>query len=793
MELFPVLWLAVSATAPVLIVLCLWVAYVFHTYRRKWRTVDLFLLSVCCQDLVTALFCFGFSVLRLIGPKMAAAPCGFVLWGLAASRTFQLTTLASAVGDRLLTIRWPYRYRFSVRRNQIRYHVAVLAVIGVLIGVASAFARSSESMLECSLHPQLWDSRYTLFVLVLYGMLMACSVGMSVAMEVQRWQLGRKARLQQLRTATPEYGTTSTGSSVSSSSSKPLHVLGRQTSRRPYSPQVLCEAGVSEYRWTVVAVVTLLSFAVNHLPFLVMVVLGAYIDGFWSPWHDMAVVWLRLAQGFLFPLVLCVTDRHHWSALKKALQRRSASADFTGGDENRYRLYTGDAKSYIKHLGPVAPIGIVTNYKRSSANYGRVSKTRPGRSSSSRGSDRPRIPGLPPPSYLVQGIYNVDCVLDKAAYLRSCAVQLQHQQHLQQQHLQQQQQQQQLHSPGSPGSPLKRPLEDAGSCCSIDSAVKVHIPAVDYDSEKSRPDESERRHQAAVLTPQDLPAWIQQAQEEDHIYATLSDTLSLRSTVAGESCGTLSAPEEESDSDDAGSFTTDANDDFEFHDTRPCGGEVRMRPSTGSDVAYATYGVVQQHHSTEAGGGYGRIQKPTDPPPYQESCCNIAGSRNASYSMNDLDLIDKMEDGDDDQAEDGFRAPWRQPRSESLMSLYNPPAEQEPEVVAEDVLVKDPAITSDPYSLGQKVMEAIMKNGRSSFVIRRNYVRKAKKRIGLKKHKLVFDCEGIDDGFVAVRRFPFQQNRLGGINAIRRIGSPTSQWHVPAGPAGRLTVISEFI
>ncbi|KAL1421858.1 hypothetical protein MTO96_022776 [Rhipicephalus appendiculatus] len=590
MELFPVLWLAVSATAPVLIVLCLWVAYVFHTYRRKWRTVDLFLLSVCCQDLVTALFCFAFSVLRLIGPKMAAAPCGFVLWGLAASRTFQLTTLASAVGDRLLTIRWPYRYRFSVRRNQIRYHVAVLAVIGVLIGVASAFARSSESMLECSLHPQLWDSRYTLFVLVLYGMLMASSVGMSVAMEVQRWQLGRKARLQQLRTATPEYGTTSTGSSVSSSSSKPLHVLGRQTSRRPYSPQVLCEAGVSEYRWTVVAVVTLLSFAVNHLPFLVMVVLGAYIDGFWSPWHDMAVVWLRLAQGFLFPLVLCVTDRHHWSALKKALQRRSASADFTGAHAARlhelqythfiysgrpprtpvcvqsrttntsnnsestdeaspacpgpvaafrlvaprpvtrtgYRLYPGDGKSYIKHLGPVAPIGIITNYKRSSTNYGRVTKD---------------------PAWTHQFFESQRPAPDSG-----------------------------------PGSPLKRPLEDAGSCCSIDSAVKV-----------------------TMLTPQDLPAWIQQAQEEDHIYATLSDTLSLRSTVAGESCATLSAPEEESDSDDAGSFTTDANDDFEFHDTRPCGGEVRMRPSTASDVAYATYGVVQHHPSTDnnGGGGYG--------------------------------------------------------------------------------------------------------------------------------------------------------------------------------------------
>ncbi|KAH9377436.1 hypothetical protein HPB48_010030 [Haemaphysalis longicornis] len=682
----------------------------------------------------------------------------------------------------------------------------------------------------------------------------------------------------------------------------------------------------------------------------VMVVLGAYIDGFWSPWHDMAAVWLRLAQGFLFPLVLCLTDRHHWTALKKTLQRRSASADFTGGtrrklpsffstlwctvrfvrgqmtlfrmmvlapnsdladeytpryshhdvnmwglvnnllglsaaravktgllnnvsghqfsisaecssswyfgrgprtckylgsyrlatrphpsptsrrlsdgergyeeekvavyriwqveyrwvvrsdasflrspgkagDDNRYRLYPGDAKSYIKHLGPVAPIGIVTNYKRSSANYGRVSKSRPGRSSSSRASDRPRLPGLPPPKYLVPGIYNVDCVLDKAAYLRSCTVQIQHQQHLQQQHLQQQQQQQQCSD--SPGH-LKRPLEDAGSCCSIDSAVKVHIPAVDYESDKMRSDDdaAERRHSMALQ--QDLPAWIQ-AQEEDHIYATLSDTLSLRSTVAGESCATFSAPEEESDSDDAGSFTTDANDDFEFHDTRPCGGEVRMRPSTALDAAYATYGVVQDY--SENSGGYGRIQKPADPPPYQESCNSMAGSRNASYSMNDLDLIDKMDDGNEHADDDGFRTPWRQPRSESLMSLYNPPAEQDPEVVsADDVLAREHGgVTGDPYSLGQKVMEAIMKNGRSSFVIRRNYVRKAKKRIGLKKHKLVFDCEGIDDGFTAVRRFPFQQHRLGGINAIRRIGSPTSQWHVPVGPAGRLTVISEFI
>lgn len=729
MELFPILWLSISATSPVLIILSLWVIYVFHTYRRKWRTVDLFLLSMSCQDLVTALFCFGFAVLRLIGPRLGA-PCGFVLWGLTATRTFQLTTLASAVVDRVLTVRWPYRYRFSVRRNQIRYHIAVLATIGVLIGVAAVFARSSKLVEECSIHPNLWDTRYTIFVLVLYGMLMTGSMGMSLVMEVQRCHLGKKARLQQMRTTTPEYGTSSTGSSVSSSSSKPLHVLGRQTSRRPYNTQVLSESGVSEFRWTVIAVSTLLSFAFNHLPYLVLVVLGEFLEEFWTPWHDVAVICLRLGQGFLFPLVLCLTDRHHRTALKKALQRRSASADFTG-EESRYRLYLDDSKSYIKNFGPVAPLGIITNYKRSSFTYGKVTK-KPHRSSW-RSSSRRKKPPPSPPKYMVSGIYGTDCVLDKPSYLRS------HLQHLPTTHAQLQK-----------ASQLIR----TESCCSADSAVKVPIPAVDYDMDKAKMDVGED--------------WARR-DDEDHIYATLSDTLSLRSTVAGDSCATFSAPEDSDD--DAESFTTDANDDFEFHDTRPCGGEVRMRPSV-SATADSCYGTATADYPK---------QDEDSPPAYQETPSNLT-SCSGSYSMNDLDLIDSLEPCQE--------SPAKPSRSESLMSLYNPPSE---EGLSADELPTG-NYSSDQYSLGQKVMEAIMKNGRSSFVIRRNYVRRAKKRVGIKKHKLVFDCDGVEDGFTAVRRFPpLRQHRVASINAIRRIGSPTSQWHVPVGPDRKLAVISEFI
>lgn len=134
-------WLVASAISPLVAVLALWTIYVFHTYRRRWRTVDLFLLTLATTELTSALVTFCFAILNLVqrGPAFRL-PCLAVRWGQVSSRTFQVAVLTSMVVDRALTVRWPYRYRFSVRRNQIRYHIAVLALVAALVGVAAVFA-----------------------------------------------------------------------------------------------------------------------------------------------------------------------------------------------------------------------------------------------------------------------------------------------------------------------------------------------------------------------------------------------------------------------------------------------------------------------------------------------------------------------------------------------------------------------------------------------------------------------------------------------------------------------------
>ncbi|XP_013777005.1 uncharacterized protein LOC106461703, partial [Limulus polyphemus] len=253
-------WLAASACAPLVAVLSLWTVYIFHSYRRCWRTVDLFLLAIGTQELITAFFAFGFAVLSLVNPR-AGPPCSFILWGLTATRTFQIATLASLVVDRALTIRWPYKYRFSVRRNQIRYHIAVLAVISVFVGVAAVFARSPEKH-DCSVHPLGWDRRFSIFNICLHGVLLITVLTCCLDVEVHRC----RARQRRLHFSTPSLGAecvtgTVSSSSVTSSSSgstRPLHGAGRQESR---------EAS-SDFRWTSVAVISSLCYLTNHLPCL---------------------------------------------------------------------------------------------------------------------------------------------------------------------------------------------------------------------------------------------------------------------------------------------------------------------------------------------------------------------------------------------------------------------------------------------------------------------------------------------------------------------------------------------
>ena len=68
--------------------------------------------------------------------------CAVLICGWAAAHTLHAATLTSLAVDRAMTIRWPYKYRTSVRRTQLRYHVVVLTIFSILVGVAALFANS---------------------------------------------------------------------------------------------------------------------------------------------------------------------------------------------------------------------------------------------------------------------------------------------------------------------------------------------------------------------------------------------------------------------------------------------------------------------------------------------------------------------------------------------------------------------------------------------------------------------------------------------------------------------------
>ncbi|GIY45173.1 g_PROTEIN_RECEP_F1_2 domain-containing protein [Caerostris extrusa] len=202
---------------------------------------------------------------------VSSLPCTVGQFGLVAVRTFQVATLASMVVDRALTVRWPYRYRFSVRRNQIRYHVSVLALVSILVGVAGVFARLKPNTNICSLHPSQWDVRYVLFLLCLYAFLILASLICMVQVEVHRVRHGTKesGSFQLPECVSPDLPTgmnSPLDTQSSTGSTRALHRPSRQASRRPYAKN---NKGTSDLRWPSVALTCLLCFLINHIPYLV--------------------------------------------------------------------------------------------------------------------------------------------------------------------------------------------------------------------------------------------------------------------------------------------------------------------------------------------------------------------------------------------------------------------------------------------------------------------------------------------------------------------------------------------
>ncbi|XP_071530578.1 uncharacterized protein [Panulirus ornatus] len=532
-------WIGLSAAAPLIFLMCAWVLGVFHSYRRQWRSVDLFLLAVFVQELLMALQVFAYALLSLMRPESAAA-CGAFVWSLSATRTLQAATVASLLVDRALTSQWPYKYRFSVRRHQIRYHLAVLATIAALVGVAAILARPADApdtFEHCSFLPHALHVRLSLFVLSVYGLLVVAS-GVSVGVV----QAGRgcselspaHSDMAPITATTTSSTSSSTGggarqgtalhaaaSSASTTSSNAssartggVHPSSSTSDLVPPPPPhrpppalpgrtqksvgVNRTGGVprtpaSDFRWGTSLAVAALCFLVNHLPYMGLTVVGTFLPSYLPSWpvENMAL-WLSLAEGLLLPLVLGLVDPTFSEAAGSSCSRDKPQPHKYDDGDGPFRLFpkeevksfpltNGSLFSSLLNMNVDNPSQILPSYRRG------------GGAALKMGVSSQEIRGL----------------VGTGAPAR-------------------------MRDPYGPPYFPREPTESLGSAATSSQDPIYSDPLSKVGS-------------------------VDSSLKEDHIYATLSETFGSMSSLSDAFLG---------DDQRCSSVTTVANDDFEFHDPR---------------------------------------------------------------------------------------------------------------------------------------------------------------------------------------------------------------------------------
>lgn len=330
MEWITYSWLSCCASAPSVAALSVWVLFIFHTYRRRWRTMDIFLLTIALQEIPNSLCAFGFAVHTVIRSRSESS-CQLVIWGLTTTRVFQLTTLTSLAFDRALTLKWPYKYRFSVRHSQIRYHIVVLGVISSLVGIAGLFARlqyqdfrqrldsydtntvnnsfnnslNKTNSFYCTLHPLSWDFRYNIFITALYSILALITFFCTIYIEINRYRGPAPVGISRTNSRISSIGNLCAGDHLSPSGGDPLarcesyrtlygfHPTGKHGS---INKKILDDQRAFDLRWPPVIGVLALSYALNHGPYLVSQnkINQLFTELLLSFWHKLCRNFLKL-------------------------------------------------------------------------------------------------------------------------------------------------------------------------------------------------------------------------------------------------------------------------------------------------------------------------------------------------------------------------------------------------------------------------------------------------------------------------------------------------------------------
>lgn len=147
MELVTYGWIISCILAPLISAICIVVLFLFNVYKGHWRNVDHFLIGLTVQEILSAILCFSLSILNLLHNRNEQL-CGLItsLWF--AIRILQLATLTSLAIDRLLILKWPYKYRFTVRSFQIKIHLVVLSLCCSSVAVFAYLARLDQTAIQ---------------------------------------------------------------------------------------------------------------------------------------------------------------------------------------------------------------------------------------------------------------------------------------------------------------------------------------------------------------------------------------------------------------------------------------------------------------------------------------------------------------------------------------------------------------------------------------------------------------------------------------------------------------------
>nr|XP_018904560.1 PREDICTED: uncharacterized protein LOC109035401 [Bemisia tabaci] len=160
-------WLAAGVAGPLVGVWLGWAALIVYSHRAQWRLLDPLLLALLLLALARQLAAAALTAVHLLRPSDDW--CSALAFLLAAADAMQAATLATLVFSKFLHLRLPRdKFRKTLSKSHLIYHLACLVLISSCIGVAAVIGKTD----HCVYYS---DKRYISFWLTLHSALIVLS------------------------------------------------------------------------------------------------------------------------------------------------------------------------------------------------------------------------------------------------------------------------------------------------------------------------------------------------------------------------------------------------------------------------------------------------------------------------------------------------------------------------------------------------------------------------------------------------------------------------------------------